>query len=355
MLHAKRKMNESDVREDIAMPFLHALGYATGTANDIVREKTLEYESLFLGRKKKTDPALRGRADYILTVLGAGSWTLEIKAETVEIDRDAIEQAISYARHPQVAGHYAAVLNGRRFVVYHNSQSSTDVPLVDLPVTSSIELANTIQNVLSPIAIRQDCSPPKVDLNLPLARGYRSSATVSKGSIAYDKFIWRSNTVLPREASDSLDEGCRRMSGLRVNAIGGKISRDDQSRLKVQLEWAFPHDQLMDFAIQKQISQMEYVSLSSTISHDKESPTVLHVVGKIRIDVRDALFDIATWKTTISGLDATMAYSGQATGFLDENVFRGTAEARYEMGFPSIPHLRIVQTGTGIFEFTILR
>ena len=214
---------------------------------------------------------------------------------------------------------------------------------------------SSIQNVLSPIAIRQDFSPPKVDLNLPLAQGYRSTATISKGCIAYDKFIWRSNLDLPREASDSLDETCRRMSGLRVNAIGGKISRDIQSRVKVQLEWALPHDQLMDFAVQKQISQMEYVSLSPTISHDKEDPTIFHVVGKIRIDARDALFDMATWKTAISGLDATMAYSGQATRFLDENVFKGAAEARYEISFPLIPHLRIVQTGTGIFEFTILR
>jgi hypothetical protein len=43
-------------------------------------------------------------------VLGAGSWTLEIKAENVDIDRDAIEQAITYARHPQVSGSYAPTL-----------------------------------------------------------------------------------------------------------------------------------------------------------------------------------------------------------------------------------------------------
>src|SRR6266481_636588 len=134
MTELKRSKNESDVREDVAMPLLLALGYAAGTGNDIIREKTLAYSSSFLGRKKKTDPPLRGRADYILTVLGAGSWTLEIKAENVEIDRDAIEQAITYARHPEVSGSYAAVLNGRRFVVFHNTQRSDERPLIDLPV-----------------------------------------------------------------------------------------------------------------------------------------------------------------------------------------------------------------------------
>jgi hypothetical protein len=68
----KRFMNESDVREEMATPMLRPLGYATGTENDIIREKSLTYENDFLGRKKKTDPPLRGRADYILTVLVPG-------------------------------------------------------------------------------------------------------------------------------------------------------------------------------------------------------------------------------------------------------------------------------------------
>ena len=168
MPETKRKMNEADVREDVAMPLLRALGYAAGTANDILREKTLEYSSEFLGRKKKTDQPLRGRADYVLTVLGAGSWTLEIKAEEVEIDRDAIEQAITYARHPEVAGSYAAVLNGRRFVAFHNTQRSDEAPLIDLPDESIIQLATALESTLSPNSVRQDCSPPKVDLEMPL-------------------------------------------------------------------------------------------------------------------------------------------------------------------------------------------
>jgi hypothetical protein len=72
-------MNEADVREEVAMPLLRALGYEMGSANDIIREKSLEYSNNFLGRKKKTDPPLRGRADYILTVLGAGAWALEMR------------------------------------------------------------------------------------------------------------------------------------------------------------------------------------------------------------------------------------------------------------------------------------
>jgi hypothetical protein len=190
MMETQRTLNESDVREDVAMPLLRMLGYATGTANDIVREKTLGYANDFLGRKKKSDPMLRGRADYILTVIGAGSWTLEIKAADVEIDHDAIEQAITYARHPEVAGFYAAVLNGRRFVAYHNTQRSDEPPLIDLPVRELKELAMQLESTFSPSAIRRDCSPPRVDLEMPLATGFRSSARIAKASIVYGQFAW---------------------------------------------------------------------------------------------------------------------------------------------------------------------
>ena len=102
----------SDVRAEIAEPFLAALGYKRGTANDIARERTRKYQRHFLGRKKSTDQPRRGYADYILSVHGAGRWVLETKAPNEPIDIDAIDQAISYARHPEVAASYSAVLNG---------------------------------------------------------------------------------------------------------------------------------------------------------------------------------------------------------------------------------------------------
>jgi hypothetical protein len=64
--------NEADVREDVAAPFLHALGYERGTENDIEREKWLRYDALQLGRKKSNDLPTGGKADYTLTVSGCG-------------------------------------------------------------------------------------------------------------------------------------------------------------------------------------------------------------------------------------------------------------------------------------------
>lgn len=337
------------------MPLLLALGYAAGTVNDIIREKALAYSHSFLGRKKKTDPPLRGRADYILTVLGAGSWTLEIKAEFAEIDRDAIEQAITYARHPEVSGAYAAVLNGRRFVVFHNTQRSDETPLIDVPVGTTAELANALKNTLSPTAIRLDCSPPKVDLETPLASELRSNATIAKATILYNRFVWHSNQAISHEASAILDETCRRMSGLHVNASGGWIRRDEQSRIIAKPEWLFPNDELKKFAEQKQFAEIEYVCLGSTLSENPLAPSIFHVIGSVNIDAGDALFDIVTWTTKFANLDAVLTYGGQVTGFLEDGVFRGIVEAKYEMVFPAMPSLRIVHNGTGKLELYVLR
>ncbi len=178
--------NETDVREEIAVPMLAALGYERNTANNIAREATLAYERQFLGRKKGTDHPLRGRADYILTVAGAGRWVLEIKAPQQPIDIDAIEQTMSYARHPEVSAAYAVVLNGQRLTVHHASQKSTDNPIVDLVVSDALALASQLEGLLSPAAIRRDCSPPRIDLGFPLADGLRSSAIIRGGRIRYE-------------------------------------------------------------------------------------------------------------------------------------------------------------------------
>lgn len=354
MPEKKRTMNEADVREDVAMPLLTKLGYAARTASDIVREKTLEYPKNFLGRKKKSDPPLRGRADYILTVLGAGSWTLEIKAEDVEIDRDAIEQAITYARHPQVAGSYAAILNGRRFVLFHNIQRSDEPPLIDLPIESVADLAATLEATLSPASIRRDRAPPKVDLKMPLAKGFRSTAQISEASILYNKFEWRSSVDIPKESATNLSETCRRMSGLRVTASGGQIWRDDRSRVLARLNWNFPNDDLKKFAETKQFLNMEYVCLTPTLSEDPLEPSIFHVVGDYKVDGGDNLFDVVTWKSQVAGLEAVITYSGQATGYLTSEIFEGIVEARYETTFPAIPGLRIVMFGSGGLRMSIL-
>jgi hypothetical protein len=259
------------------------------------------------------------------------------------------------ARHPEVAAAYAAILNGTRFVAFHNTQRSDEAPFIDLSFEDVSHLARALQSTLSPEAIRQDCSPPKVDLDMPLANGLRSRANISKASILYEKFSWSSNIVLPPQAAAQLNETCRRQSGLRVNAYGGSIGRDEQSRIIVALDWAFPNDDLRRFAEQKQFADMKYICLSSVLSEDPLKPSVFHVAGNIDVNIGDSLFDIARWTAKIADVDAAMTYCGQATGFLKSGVFQGFVEARYEMSFPALPNVLVAMYGTGTVEISIMR
>lgn len=343
--------NEADVRAEIADPLIAMLGYERGTVNDVRRELTLTYDRVFLGRKKKTDPPLRGRVDYALVVTGAGRWALDAKAPNEEITQDAVEQVITYARHPEIGGSYAVVLNGRTLVVYPASGTFADGPLVTLPVERPEQLAEKLMGLLSPAAIRRDCSPPVVDLGKPLAEGFRSSAAITKGVILYEAFAWQSNFSVPASAAAALDEMARRMTGYRSNINGGRVWRDKAtSRIKAKLAWNAPHDDLLKFAQDKNLLDAEFIALDPVVSADPERPTVFDVVGSVRVKEGETLFDLLRWNTVVTQIATTMTYRGQGAGIIKDGQFVGTFIAEYESPFPTLPGLVIRMCGVGTFE-----
>jgi len=345
--------NETDVREEIAAPLLAALGYKRGTSADVDRELALTYERQFLGRKKPTDPPLRGRADYVLTVVGAGRWVLETKAPHEPIDINAIEQAISYARHPEVSASYSVILNGVRLTVHHTSHASTEAPLVDLPVSDPETLAEELSSLLSPAAIRRDCSPPVVDLGKPLAEGLRSHAEIRGGEIHHEQFRWSSNFQLPGEQVNHLNEMCRRLSGFHVTVTGGTVWRDHGSRIRARLTWSMPHDELVRFAIDKKLMDVEYLALGDQISAVREAPTVFDVIGEVEVKEGETLFNLMQWDTESAGVAMRMRYTGQATGYIADYAFHGAFSAQYYCDFPASPLLQLSMETVGTFRVEI--
>ncbi len=112
-------MNETDVREILVRPLIDQLGYRHGTEATVITEKTLRYEKAFLGRKNpKKDPPLVGRADYICEVVSYGRWVIEVKSPAEPLSQDVVEQAHTYASHPEIAATFFLVTNGRLFRLY---------------------------------------------------------------------------------------------------------------------------------------------------------------------------------------------------------------------------------------------
>jgi len=348
-----RQMNETDVREEVATPLLAKLGYARGTSNDILRELAIAYDRFYLGRKKPNDAPLRGRADYVLSVLGAGRWTLEIKAPSEDITRDAIEQAISYARHPEVSGSYAAVLNGKRFVLFHHSQTSSDAPILDLVVNTVDDLAEKLRGILSPTAIRRDCTPPVVDLAKPLSDGLRSSAAILGGSISYINFQWEANFSMPNEAIAPLNDAVRIMTGFRADVTGGRVWRDDSSRVRAKINWSLPRTEMMQFAVDKHLMDVEYISLDEEVSKSEDHPTVFDFVGSLSVSKGEKLYNLTEWKSEVAGIETAITYRGQAVGYIRDDNFIGAFQSEMECQYPALPDFRLTFNSLGSFAVKV--
>jgi hypothetical protein len=106
--------NENDIREEHLAPLLLTLGYAKGTVNDILREKTLALAAPYhrVGRKKVA-------IDYIPTVRLQGFWILEAKPGSPrEMTFGDLLQAHLYAIHPEVQARLFALSNGWSMRIY---------------------------------------------------------------------------------------------------------------------------------------------------------------------------------------------------------------------------------------------
>src|SRR5580704_18352941 len=65
---------------------------------------------------------LIGRADYICEVVSFGRWVVEVKTPAESISQDDVEQAHTYASHPEIAATFLLVTNGRTFQLYETSK-----------------------------------------------------------------------------------------------------------------------------------------------------------------------------------------------------------------------------------------
>ena len=95
---------------------------------------------------------------------------------------------------------------------------------------------------------------------------------------------------------------------------------------------------------------IEYISLSSSISNDQNRPTIFDVVGRISIIQGEILFDILRWDTQVAGIAMAMNYRGQASGIIEGSRFYGEFQAEYESKFPVIPGFIMGMFGMGNFE-----
>ena len=119
--------NESDIREEFIAPLLAVLGYAKGTVNDVIREKSVSLNQAYtrIGRD-------RIKIDYIPTVRLKNFWIIEAKPGSPKaMDSGDLLQAHLYAAHPEIQANFVVMINGWEIRVYDTLQCEDwETPLI---------------------------------------------------------------------------------------------------------------------------------------------------------------------------------------------------------------------------------
>lgn len=320
-------MNETDVREVIVRPLLNRLGYEHGTENTIRTEQTFRYAKAFLGRKNAAkDPPLVGRADYILEVASVGRWVVEVKGPGEELSRDVVEQAHTYAAHPEVAGLFFMVTNGRSFRLYRTS--SLDAPLMAWDFTDADEVFLALANLVGPDAIRRKMDLLKPDAGKPLGRGLASEVKIIGGWIHYEDHT--SNHPL-------LDRVMHDVNGLRLPITGGIVSRAADGRLHAKLETAKAMPMAGELAdLLETADGYDFYASDEFVSTDQERPTIFQNLVQSNAPAGTKM-KVPGLGTIASPFGFRTAATSQAVGFVENGAFKGTMELDYQFAFEGMP------------------
>jgi len=107
---------EDAVREEIILPIIKALGYKISGDNRIIRSKSLIHPYVAIGSKQRKISIV---PDYVFLSDGSPYWIMDAKAPKEDLLHSKhIEQAYSYAIHPEIRAELFALCNGKKFILF---------------------------------------------------------------------------------------------------------------------------------------------------------------------------------------------------------------------------------------------
>lgn len=351
------RYNETDIREEFAVPLLARLGYKKGTDADISREESIEirYGRAFLGRKNpKKDPVLRGRIDYLLSIFGYTRVIVEVKAPNVDIGIDELEQALSYARHPEISASFYVVMNGNSMHIYDARFSIETARLIVIETSDLDVLYDESKNIIGVDAIKRDFRAHKIDLGRGIGRSLRSEEQIRTGILKYQSSRYLVHTA-PPDTQDQILQALQSqpnlLQGMQTAILGGTIRRTDQGSIVAELKWNAPWGQLLDFWEAKRLDQVRYVCLDKDISSHPDNPSAFDYYGNFSIEEGDEIFDISKFSTVQLGVASRCELSGSAIGYFDNRRFIGTFTTSMMMYTPpDQPHISFEMINSGTID-----
>lgn len=330
-----QQLNEADIRAEVIDPLLRRLGYRSSSKNNVIREQplSLRYPRAFLGRKNPNkDPLLRGKADYICEVEGPIRWVIEAKPPNEDISIDDIEQAYTYANHPEVRAAIFCVCNGLELRVYQTNLGSDALPLLVIPYSDFNQRFDEIENVLSPASVRREFPAHVVDTGKPLGPGLRSIVRITGGHIEYTQNSWNMPTI----------------NNMLLAITGGSIERNENGQMVASARTLSSFASLQRLNEKIGMEGIEAVSNDSAVSTDPSNPTRFVSSRRVIFPQGEKLLNLSTWREEVLPINIVCETETIAEGFLRDNVFSGRFSLKIKLSIASIP-----LESTGVFEIYV--
>lgn len=313
-------MNETDVREAVVRPFLESLGYRHGTQATIRTEVPLRYDKAFLGRKKPAkDPAL-GKADYVCEAISYGRWVVEVKSPSKDIARDDIEQAHTYASHPEIAALYFLVTNGRDYQLFMTSR--LDHPLLRWSYEEIEQLRDQIGGILEFEAIKKYAKRITPDVGKPLGKGLASRLRISGGEIVYGAH----QSTHPLIPFDPIGDSVAPITE-------GMVERENDGRIRATLRVLSVTGAAREINERLGLDRFEFATTASEVSTNREAPTIFKNLQTGALSEGDMIdFGLGQGRTPMPFTVSFEVFS-EAIGYLEGDVFKGVVSFDYLFEF----------------------
>lgn len=150
------------------------------------------------------------------------------------LNLETVQQAHTYAAHPEIGATFILITNGRRFELYRTGM--LDEPLLAFEHAALETQVLPLFDIVGPDAIRKLSKLVRVDSGKPSGRGLASQVAISGGLITYEEHD-STTPFVPREM----------IEGLTLPVVGGKVNRLGDGRIHAYVEVARAAALLRDF------------------------------------------------------------------------------------------------------------
>jgi Type I restriction enzyme R protein N terminus (HSDR_N) len=351
-------MGEADVRAEIVDPIIARLGYRFNDTNFVERERTLRYPFGYVGHKSKRDVPL-GAADYICGVFGRrGSFAIEAKKGDYEISLADIEQAHSYAAHPEVRADYFVVTNGHEFRIFETMRAIADAEIVTISNSRLVDDFYKIEALLSPRSLIRNCNH-QYDLEKPLGDGLGSTLRIVGGWITAanieGRFAGDPNDPVRKmiEATPgfkNIHGEFEKLVNARQPVLSGLIKRNSDEQLSALVKFGSSRPESEYNMAALNIQEMTFVSESSALESDV--PIIFETLGTESVPAGTKLFPGIEKELAATPFHVDLRFNFRALGTMAGGLFSGEygAYAVYQLRHPDVRIPEFISTYDGTFR-----